>query len=239
MPVTSAAAVVAAIVTIVPSPSAPAPTAAAAATAFRAPSASSARLAASIVGIDDLAASPGPTASIRRRAVVVEARASVVADDPILVLAAALGQMVGDALPLPQVGVDQPVDQLADLAFDLLRRVGDDLLLEPLLHAAAIEQVHHPADAHRVVEVVVAAALHLEQDAVDVRHAELEIARQVLLVDRRAAARPRRASRNRPSAAPSRSCTNPAWRSASDAPTPSGLSSLRCTRPGASSVVAM
>ena len=102
------------------------------------------------------------------------------ADDPVAVFAPAIGEMAGDALPLPEIGVDQPVHQLADFPFDLLRRVGDDLLLESLLHAAAIEQIHHPADAHRLVEVLVAAALHLEQDAVDVRHAELEVARQVL-----------------------------------------------------------
>ena len=81
-------------------------------------------------------------------------------------------------LPLPQVHVDQPVHQLADLPFDLLRRVGDDLLLEALLDPAAIQQIHDPADPHRLVEVVVAAPLHLEQDAVDVGHPQLEVARQ-------------------------------------------------------------
>ena len=32
--------------------------------------------------------------------------------------------------------IDEPVDQLADLPLDLLRRIRDDLLLELLLHAA-------------------------------------------------------------------------------------------------------
>ena len=161
MPVTSAAAVVAAIATIAPSPTAPAPTAAAAATALRAPSASSLRLAPPIVGVDH----PLRFAADRvdqTRPVVMELP-RVVADDPVLVLAAALGEVRGHALPLAEVGVDQPVDQLADLALDLLRRVGHDLLLEALLHRGSVQQVHDPADAHRVVEEVVAAVLHLSR----------------------------------------------------------------------------
>ena len=63
-----------------------------------------------------------------------------------------------------------------------LRRVGDDLLLESLLDPAAIQQIHHPPDPHRLVEVVVAALLHLQQDAIDVGHPQLEIAGQVLLI---------------------------------------------------------
>ena len=188
---------VAATVTSVPKPSAPAPTAAAAATALRAPSASSLRLPLPVVGIDDALRFAADRVD-QARAVVVKPRPPVVADDALAVLAPALGQVAGDRLPLPQVGVDEPVDELADLLLDLLRRVGDDLLLEALLHAAAVEQVHHPADPHRLVEVVVAAALHLEQDAVDVRHAELEIAGEVLLIDTPAGARPRPASRSPP-----------------------------------------
>jgi hypothetical protein len=80
--------------------------------------------------------------------------------------------------------VDEPVHQLAHLALDLLRRVGDDLLFESLLHPAAIQQVHHPANAHVVVEEFVAPLLHLEQDAIDVGDAETEVAHQIVLVDR-------------------------------------------------------
>ena len=69
------------------------------------------------------------------RAVVVEPP-RVLADDAVAILAAAVGEMRRDALPLPQVHLDQPVDELGDLAFDLLRRVGDDLLFERLLDAA-------------------------------------------------------------------------------------------------------
>ena len=79
-----------------------------------------------------------------------------------------LREVFRDVLPLPQVGVDQPVDELADLALDLLRRIGDHGLLEALLHAAAVEQVHDAADPHVVVEKLVAPLLHLEQDAIDV-----------------------------------------------------------------------
>ena len=177
---------------------APALTAAAAATAFRAPSASSLRLLAAGRRSRRRAATRGRPTSMSRVAIVVEAARVVVADDAVAVLAAALGEVLGDGLPLPQVRVDQPVDQLADLALDLLRRVGDDLLLEPLLHPAAVEQVHDPADAHRVVEELVAALLHLEEDAVDVGHPQLEVAQSGPADTSRAAARRRRAWRSRP-----------------------------------------
>ena len=109
----------------------------------------------------------------------------VVANDAIAVLAPALGEVTRDPLPLPQIGIHQPVHELGNFPLDLLRGVGYDLLLEALLDAAAVQEVHHSPDPHRLVEVVVAAPLHLEQDAIDVRHAELEIASEVLLVDRR------------------------------------------------------
>ena len=185
IPVTSAAAVVAAIVTIAPRPTAPALTAAAAATALRASSASSrASLPRSNESIDLLRLA---THRLDQPRAVVVKTAGVVADDAILVLTAPFGQMLRHVLPLPQVRIDQPVHQLADLALDLLRRVGDDLLLEALLHPAAVQQIHDAPDPHGVVEELVAALLHLEQDAIDVGDAEPEIAHQVRLVHRQLA----------------------------------------------------
>ena len=90
--------------------------------------------------------------------------------------------MRGDTLPMPQISVDHPVDQLADLPLDLLRRVCHDLPLERFLHAAAVQQIHHAADAHRVVEEMIAAALHLEQHVLDVGHPQLEVALHVALI---------------------------------------------------------
>ena len=48
-------------------------------------------------------------------------------------------------------------------------RVGHDLLLELPLDARAVHQVEHAADAQRLVEVAVPAALHLEQHVLDRR----------------------------------------------------------------------
>ena len=107
----------------------------------------------------------------------------VFADDLVAILPPALGEVRGYRLPLPKVRGDQPVDQLADLALDLLRRVGNDLLLESLLDAGAIQEIHEATDPDRFVEVVLPAPLHLEQDLVDVGHPELEVANQVFLVD--------------------------------------------------------
>ena len=96
---------------------------------------------------------------------------------------APLGQVLVHDLPVAELGPDEPVDQLVDLALDLLRRVRHDLLLELLLHPPLVEQVHDAAQADRVVEVIVPAAFHLDERLLDVRHAELELAPQVLLVD--------------------------------------------------------
>ena len=174
-------------------------------------------------------------------AIVVEPRAAavVLADDPPAVSGAGAPQVTGHGLPLLEVLAHQPVDQLADFALDLLRRVGDDLLLEALLHAAAIEQIHHAADSHRLVEVVLSAALHLEQDAIDVGHAEVEVAHQVVAID---AELPIHfvergevvLEESQPIARERRGGVRPAMHRR-----PSGFSSFRCIRPGASSVAAM
>ena len=183
MPVTSAAAVVAASVTMVPSPSAPAPIAAAAATALRAPSA---RAAASRCRskLSTTRCASRPTDSMQPRPLDVEGRHLGIADDAIAVLPAALGQVQRDLLPLPQVGADHPVDQVRHAALDLHRRIGDDLSLEPLLHPRLVQQVEHPADAQHLVEVDVPALLHLQQDVLDLRHPQLELPIHVLAVHR-------------------------------------------------------
>ncbi len=169
------------------------------------------RLAPAVVGVDDALRVSADRVD-EPRPVVVEP-AGVVADDAVAVLAAALGEMLGDA-PATAAGPSSTSQSTSSPIFclDLLRRVGDDLLLEALLHPASVQQVHDPADPHRVVEVVVAALLHLEQDAIDVGHPQLEVARQVLLIHRRAAARRRRAWRSRPASSASRSCTTAACR---------------------------
>ena len=56
-------------------------------------------------------------------AVEVEALRIGVVDDLPRVLLAALRQVAGHALPVPEVRIDEPVDQLADLALNLLGRV--------------------------------------------------------------------------------------------------------------------
>ncbi len=98
------------------------------------------------------------------------------------ILLATLGQMRGHTLPVPKVGVNQPVDQLADFPLDLLWCIGDHLPLERFLHAASVQQIHHAPDAHRVVEELMAAPLHLEQHVLHIGHPQLEVALHVALI---------------------------------------------------------
>ncbi len=90
----------------------------------------------------------------------------------------------GDRLPLAEVLIDQPVDQLGHPPLDLPRRVGDDALLEFLLDARAVQQIDDPPEPQRVLEVLVAARLHVDEHLLDGRHPQLEPARQVGRVDR-------------------------------------------------------
>ena len=53
-----------------------------------------------------------------------------------------------------------------------------------LLDAALVEQVEDAHQAQGAVEVILAALLHLEQDVLDIGHAEGEIALHVLSVHR-------------------------------------------------------
>src|SRR5919108_1289560 len=82
-------------------------------------------------------------------------------------------------LPLTEILVDEPIDQLRDAALDLLRRIGDDLLFELALHARAVQQIEDAADAQRVVEVAMAAGLHLDEHFLDRAHAQIESAPEV------------------------------------------------------------
>src|SRR5262245_32694501 len=141
-----------------------------------------ARLPAPVEGIDD----PLRLAVDRLdepSTIVVKPSGRSLADNPVLVLASPFSQVLRHVLPLPQVRINQPVDQFSYLPFDLLRRVADDLLLEALLHPAAVQQIHHPADPHRFVEELPAALLHFQQDAIDVRNPEAEVAHEIGLIN--------------------------------------------------------
>ena len=88
-------------------------------------------------------------------------------------------------LPLTEVLIDQPVDDVRDVLVDSRRRVADDALFELALDARLVQEIEDTADAQRVLEVVVAARLHLEQHLLDAGHPELEPARQVIAVRRK------------------------------------------------------
>ncbi len=77
-------------------------------------------------------------------------------------------------LPLPIVLVDQPVDDVRDVPLDLLRGVGHDLQLELPLHARAIHEIEHPAQAQVVIEIPVPACFHLEEHFLDRAHPQRE-----------------------------------------------------------------
>ena len=70
-------------------------------------------------------------------AIEVKALGVRIVDDVAGILLLPRGEVSGDAVPVAQIRVDQPVDELADLAFDLLRRVRHDLALKLLCSTAS------------------------------------------------------------------------------------------------------
>ena len=104
------------------------------------------------------------------------------ADDAAGVGIALPAQMVGHGRPLAQILLHHPVDQFVDPILDLARRVGHDLALEVRLQLLGAQQIGHAAQAQPVVEELVAALLHRQQQAVDLADARLEIALHVLVV---------------------------------------------------------
>ena len=127
------------------------------------------RFAPPVVAVDDAlrfaadrVEQPGP--------VLVEAAgAAVAAEHALAMFALARRQPRRHRLPLAEVLVDEPVDELGDPPLDLARRIADDLLLELALHPRAVEEIEDAAEPQRVVEVLVPARLHLEQHLLDRR----------------------------------------------------------------------
>ena len=107
----------------------------------------------------------------------------------------------GYRLPLAEVLIDQPIDQLRDAPLDLPRRIRNDPLLEFLLDARAVEQIDDASETQRVLEVLVPARLHVDEHFLDRGHAQLEPARQVCRVDRELAVQSDRAPSHRRRAA--------------------------------------
>ncbi len=122
-------------------------------------------------GVNQPLAIPGQRALARR-----------VADDAAGVGVAPLAQVVGHGRPLAQVLLHHPVHQFVDAVFDLARRVGHHFVLEVLLQLLGAQQVGDAAQAQPVVEEVVAALLHRQQQIVDLADARLEVALHVVVV---------------------------------------------------------
>jgi hypothetical protein len=101
--------------------------------------------------------------------------------DAVGVLLAPQGEVLGHRLPLPELGADQPVDDLGDPLVDPLRQVGDHGALEVGLHLRLVHQVDDPGQAHGFIEEADPPVLELAQDVVDVGEPEAELALHVLL----------------------------------------------------------
>ena len=122
---------------------------------------------------------------LEERAAIGLERAHVLpAQEAAAMRAAALRELRGEALPLPQVLLDEPVDQLGDAALDDRRSVGDDPLLELPLDSRTVQQVEDAPDAQGVLDEGLAARSHLDKHLLDRRHPQLEAALQVLAVER-------------------------------------------------------
>jgi hypothetical protein len=85
------------------------------------------------------------------------------AQHAIFVPSRALHQPRGDCLPLAEVLIDEPIDQIGDSPLYLLRRISDDPVFELLLYTSAIDQVEQAANAKRVFEERMSARFHLDQ----------------------------------------------------------------------------
>ena len=115
-------------------------------------------------------------------AVVAELTADL-ADEPFFVLRQSPAvDVVGDALPDPQVLLDHPVDQLVDDGVDLLLGVGHDLALELAPDLVLVEQVEDAPEADRLLEEFVAALQHAVDDVFDPRQVIAELAAHVVLI---------------------------------------------------------
>ncbi len=82
-------------------------------------------------------------------------------------------------LPLPKLLVDEPIDDVRYAPLDLARSVGDDALLELLLDTRAVDEIEDPAEAQGVVEVLMPAPFHVEQDLLHAAHPQLESTTEV------------------------------------------------------------
>ena len=85
-------------------------------------------------------------------------------------------------LPLAVVAVDEPVDQLVDVAFDGAAGVGEDAALELAAQLLTVHQLDNARDAQVLVEEAVAAFGHLVEDVVDAVALVAEVAAHVILV---------------------------------------------------------
>ena len=97
-------------------------------------------------------------------------------------LAMPLGEFSRDRLPLSKVLVDKPVDQFRDAPLDLSRGIGDDLVFEFLLNARAVQQVGEAPESKRLFEKTVAASFHVGKNLLDRGDAQLEPAFHVVAV---------------------------------------------------------
>ena len=97
--------------------------------------------------------------------------------------AAAIRQVLGDGLPLPQIGFHQPVDHFANAHIHLRGHIGNHFLFKFTPDALFFQQIYHARQPNRVVKIILPAGFHFVKNCLNIRHAELKIAAHIIFVD--------------------------------------------------------
>ena len=91
----------------------------------------------------------------------MEIARAIAANNTIFVLAPTVSNMLGDGLPLAQVGINAPVDHLGNFFLNALGHIADNLHFKFALDTLFLDQIENAPQPYGFIEIGLAALLHL------------------------------------------------------------------------------